>query len=288
LKWIGIRIQSPNDGMIDVMKKRITTRDIEQLSAYLDGQLSSRERSQLESRIQQNPDLSEALEQLRRTRAVLRSLPTMRAPRNFTLSPQAVPARPAPMFSFNLMRSVSVVATLLLIVVFVSDFLQTRQLTPLPAMEKVAQPPIATLTTEAVEAQRSIAPEAAQMEAMEVLTETAEVAMPYTSTITEPIVGAKAIPSESEQPLEQAQPTFPEETATPSEVTLFAPVVTESYPLPQATLSVELPPEELPSPADTAQKRENLYRLLEGLLAFVAVVTGIAALVLSKRKTNDR
>lgn len=263
------------------MKKQITTGDIEQLSAYLDGQLSSREKRRLEARIQENPELSEALEQLRRTRAVLRSLPTMRAPRNFTLSPQVVPIRSAPMLSFNLMRSISVFATLLLIVVFVSDFLQTRQLTSAPAMEKPAQPPIATLPTAMVEAQRSFAPEAAPMEA---ITETAEVAMPTTGTITEPIVGAKAIPSESEQELEQAQATLPEEIATPGEITLFAPMVTESYPLPQDTPSIESPPEELPSPAITAEmKRENLYRLLEGLLAFVAIVTGTAAIILNRR-----
>lgn len=263
------------------MKKRITSGDIEQLSAYLDDQLSSKGRKRLEARIQENPELSEALEQLRRTRAILRSLPTMRAPRNFTLSPQVVPARSTPMLSFNLMRSISVFATLLLIVVFVSDFLQTRQLTPTPAMEKLAQPPIATLPTAMVDAQRSIAPEAAPMEA---IAGTAEVAMPTTGTITEPIVGAKAIPSEGEQELEPAQATLPKETAAPVEITLFAPTVTESYPLPQDTLSAESPPEELTLPAATAEMdRVNLYRLLEGLLALVAVVTGTAALVLYRR-----
>jgi anti-sigma factor RsiW len=69
-------------------------RDIEQLSAYLDGQLSRDKRARLEVRIQADPALSAALEEIRQTRALLRRTPQRRAPRNFRLTPKMVGIRP--------------------------------------------------------------------------------------------------------------------------------------------------------------------------------------------------
>jgi anti-sigma factor RsiW len=61
---------------------------LEALSAYLDGQLTPKERSRLEKKLQASADLRAAMEEMRRTRAVLRSQPRLRAPRNFTLTPE--------------------------------------------------------------------------------------------------------------------------------------------------------------------------------------------------------
>ncbi len=69
------------------MTTQITPRDWETLSAYLDDQLSAPERHELENRLGKNPELSQGLEELRSTRMILRSLPKLRAPRNFTLTP---------------------------------------------------------------------------------------------------------------------------------------------------------------------------------------------------------
>ena len=60
-----------------------SSRDLEQLSAYLDGQLSRSDRSRLEARIHSDPAFASALEELRQTRALLRHTPQRRAPRNF-------------------------------------------------------------------------------------------------------------------------------------------------------------------------------------------------------------
>jgi anti-sigma factor RsiW len=68
--------------------------DVEQLSAYLDGQLSPSERTPLESRIQSDPVLATALEELRQTRAVLQRTIQRRAPRNFTLTTRMAGIRP--------------------------------------------------------------------------------------------------------------------------------------------------------------------------------------------------
>lgn len=69
-------------------------RDQELLSAYLDGQLSSRQRRRLEARLEQEAALRQALEELRQTRALLRRLPAREVPRNFTLTPHMVGLRP--------------------------------------------------------------------------------------------------------------------------------------------------------------------------------------------------
>lgn len=68
--------------------KSLSFRDIEKLSAYLDGQLSPSDRTRLEKTIQSDEDLAAALKDLRHTRALLQRAPRRRAPRNFTLTPK--------------------------------------------------------------------------------------------------------------------------------------------------------------------------------------------------------
>jgi hypothetical protein len=69
-------------------------RDVEQLSAFLDGQLSQAEKARLEARIQSDPALAAALADLRQARAILRRTPKRRPPRNFTLTPKMAGIRP--------------------------------------------------------------------------------------------------------------------------------------------------------------------------------------------------
>lgn len=124
------------------MTQQISPRDWEFLSAYLDRQLKPQEIASLEARLSTDPVLSAALGELQRTRNALRSLPKLRAPRNFTLTPQmagqraTVRARPAlrlaPAFGFA-----SALATFILIVVVISDVLGILT----PASKPVAQAP---------------------------------------------------------------------------------------------------------------------------------------------------
>lgn len=69
------------------MRASITHIDYERLSAYLDGQLSSREQLKMEDSLRTRPDLISALEELRQTRELIRLSPKKIAPRNFTLTP---------------------------------------------------------------------------------------------------------------------------------------------------------------------------------------------------------
>jgi hypothetical protein len=60
-------------------------RDVEGLSAYVDGALSPRERSALEARLARDDVLRQALDELRSIKTALASLPERRVPRSFAL-----------------------------------------------------------------------------------------------------------------------------------------------------------------------------------------------------------
>mgnify|MGYP005824245345 CR=1 FL=1 len=73
------------------------TRDWQRLSAYLDGELSERERRALEERLAQDTELAAALEELSKTRSLLRELPRRTVPRDFAVrAPAAVEPHPSP------------------------------------------------------------------------------------------------------------------------------------------------------------------------------------------------
>ena len=67
---------------------RLAPRDLETLSAYADGALSPEERLAVERRLEQDPALRQAFQELRTTSALLRALPQIRPPHNFTLTPE--------------------------------------------------------------------------------------------------------------------------------------------------------------------------------------------------------
>jgi len=71
----------------------LSGRDLKRLSAYLDGELSARDSTRLEARLKIEPHLREALKELELTSGLLSSLPQVRAPRNFTLTPEMVGIR---------------------------------------------------------------------------------------------------------------------------------------------------------------------------------------------------
>ena len=69
-------------------------RDVEKLSASLDGQLSQVEKKRLEARIRSDPALVAALADLRLARSILHRTPKRSLPRNFTLTPGMAGIKP--------------------------------------------------------------------------------------------------------------------------------------------------------------------------------------------------
>lgn len=98
--------------------------DLDLLSAYIDDQLGGAERAALEGRLAQEPDLRQALDELRSTVYVLRTLPQVTPPRSFTLDVSVTPARPwYAWITPGLLRFGSGLAALLLLVSFLPDLL---------------------------------------------------------------------------------------------------------------------------------------------------------------------
>lgn len=93
-------------------------REIEKLSAYLDGELNSSESARLESRIKADPELASILSDLRSTRSLLKKLPTRKAPRNFTLTRKMVGLNPPLPRTYSFFRLATTFATILFLLSF--------------------------------------------------------------------------------------------------------------------------------------------------------------------------
>ncbi|OEU54797.1 MAG: hypothetical protein BA871_11780 [Desulfuromonadales bacterium C00003096] len=100
---------------------QITDRDWAQLSAYLDGELSGRELRQVRKKIQTDPLLQAALEQLKITKQILQTAPRIPAPRNFTLTPEMIGVKSRKP-SFSRFRLAAALMSFLLIGVMILDF----------------------------------------------------------------------------------------------------------------------------------------------------------------------
>ncbi len=100
---------------------QITDRDWAQLSAYLDGELSGRELRQVRKKIQTDPLLQAALEQLKITKQILQTAPRVPAPRNFTLTPEMIGVKSRTP-SFSRFRLAAALMSFLFIGVMILDF----------------------------------------------------------------------------------------------------------------------------------------------------------------------
>lgn len=298
--------------MVNLM---IPPRDIELISAYLDRQLKPKELARLEVRLKSEPDLQEMLESLRRTRLMLRSLPPRKAPRNFTLTPAMVGAKPARTFQ-PVFGMVSALAIILLLFVFIGDLLTlpgyvgmfpvsrapavseeisteqfavesgedalvfpTEQPTESVALMQEAPASLKTMPTdqEEVGVLGEVPPEAAEEARMlEEAATPAQDALPAISAA--PAFDAQGTPTPTST-LDPALTSTLEVMAAPTEALALAPQP-ESESMPAASGVEE--PSLLASPAESDEQRSTLwiqlvFWMVELLLAVVAVGAGVVA-----------
>ncbi len=102
----------------------LTDRDLEQLSAYLDGELRPAEAAEVETRLQVEPELARTLAELRWMTAGLRRLPRLRPPRRYRLTPEMVGQRGG-QWGRPALRLATAVMTLALVAVIGLDFVGT-------------------------------------------------------------------------------------------------------------------------------------------------------------------
>jgi len=104
------------------MKNRLSARDMEQVSAYLDNALTSQEQADLVQRLKNEPALAQALMELTRTRTLLRGAPQRRTPRSFAVRADMVSATNKATFGgWSSLNLVSALATLVLVLVIAGD-----------------------------------------------------------------------------------------------------------------------------------------------------------------------
>lgn len=265
-----------------MMKTKISPRDIELLSAYLDGELDSRKRAQLENRLRTNPELSAALEDLRHTRILLRSVKPLKAPRSFKLKPEMVPQRAArpiyPVFQFA-----SAIAGILFIMVLLGDVLgfgprpsATTALAPEVSSTSAAFMAPAQRAAQPTEGPSSEPPRMAlksnaiqETETPSLSAESAQEATP------EPSLGAASAPA--------AAPTLAgTETAALPETQVFS----NTLPLVQmdTTAGPEITPEaKTQSVRDERTQAEFPYlRIAEVALGLLAISTGLVGFYLKR------
>ncbi len=108
-------------------------RDIELLSAYLDGELKSVDLTKLEARLKTDPELASVLNDLRAARTLLRKLPARKAPRNFTLTRKMAGQNPPLPRAYPTFRFVTTIATLLFFFTFGLNFVGAQLASPAPA-----------------------------------------------------------------------------------------------------------------------------------------------------------
>jgi hypothetical protein len=93
-------------------------RDIENLSAYLDGQLSESESKRLKTRLESDAELDSVLSDIRSARNILKVLPKRKSPKNFTLTRKMVGLKPPMPRTYPLFRLATIFATVLLVFSF--------------------------------------------------------------------------------------------------------------------------------------------------------------------------
>lgn len=181
----------------------------ENLSAYIDGELTAAERSRVERHLAACADCRRDVETLQETVALLRRVPLKPVPRSFALpaSARAVQARHRRWNgAFTAMRAATVTIATMLMLVFAGDAAISTGLVSLPGSRATSDTAalLAPAEGEALveEAQPMIA-----REAPEVAPEVA--ARPEPEGVVEPNAGAEAAPAEAPPPPETARALQP-------------------------------------------------------------------------------
>jgi hypothetical protein len=272
------------------MTSKISPREWEALSAYLDGQLSRKERSRLEESLQARSDLRAALEELRRTHVILHSQADMHAPRNFTLTPEMVglkKSRPAYTPLYPALRLATVLATVLLVLVLAGDFLSGGREPPVFQMAARSSP----ANQEILAVPQAAAPQPSTGGAYPASTEA-----PSATQAAPALKSFEALPTPTAPPpaleMQAAIQAYPPPTETPPASLRSSQVITGTLSSASPAIPTIAPQADQTAGqniAETTQAEAAVpgsgwatWRILELVFAILALVTGIVALTLRR------
>ncbi len=111
------------------MRKKLSLRELQLLSAYLDGEISKKDQRHVERLLSDHPAATSSLEKLRQVKDVIKLLPIHKVPRNFTITTGEVSRSLIPDLA-GVLRYASAVSAVLLAVVLAFDFISPYQLAP--------------------------------------------------------------------------------------------------------------------------------------------------------------
>jgi len=129
---------------------KLSSKEWELISAYIDGELNAQEKARMEERIKTHPEYQQAIDGLRRTKAILQKTPVRKVPRNFTLTLADVQTAHLPRWIPTMQwasAAVALVAVFLFAYQMVPGF--TGQKTNAPTTLEQAAPTESTMVAEA-------------------------------------------------------------------------------------------------------------------------------------------
>jgi anti-sigma factor RsiW len=289
---------------------RLALRDLETLSAYVDGTLSPAERQAVEGRLEQDPSLRQVLKEIRTTSALLRALPQVRPPHNFTLTPEMAGVRSGRLRT-PFLQLATAVATLAFVITVGVDVLGGAMpgvalRAAAPAPEMAAEAPAELAAADALEAgtaatlaetavaekavvEQTIAVAQAPLEAP-AATPTAQAQVEEYASRAAPTVGgaAEAPPAPSEAaaaPMLGAEPVVSQEceacgpdlvlpTTAPEGMVAATAVPEAQWVTQEAAAQVVEPPAERPAPEARLRRGVPALRWLEIGLGAAALLLG--------------
>jgi len=266
----------------------------EQISAYIDDELSASERGHLESQLASDPELGAELASLQRTVALVHELPQVEVPRNFLLPQSAVShprvrraARARLAWAAPLLTAASSVVSVLFVIALAGSLLFRPGLgslrAPAAAFEaaeepaaqegEVARTEIEVAVTLEVEAEAPVAAERAEPEAAPLVEEPAPIEAPVEET--GPTWSPAEAAAEGAAPLEEAVSATPATDLSVPENAKAAEEVPEVQALEVAAEESGIAPT-APSATQTIRADEGEREMLAASPE-ATVVTGFAA-----------
>lgn len=266
------------------MTIKISPHDWEKLSTYLDGELSRQDQKRLETRLQSEVTLQNALNKLRRTKTILRRAPRMSAPRNFTITPKMVgqkEKKPRPRL-FPVFRMATALATILLVAVLALDFgggIVRSQWAAAPRDEVIA---------ESVEAEKAAADEAEEATGEGVEEPQAAEAVSEAEVVEEEAVEEEMLAAEADTQPEAANTKREEQEAEEKSAAPGGETYKEEMtPLPTTTREQPTPSRTAPPQAQVSRPTPRLslspLRVIEIILMAAMIGFGMATLWVKRK-----
>ena len=294
------------------MKKRISRRDWQRLSAYIDEQLTPNQQKRIEARLEIEPALQSTLDDVHLMKLNLGALPKLPAPRNFTLTPEMAAKagqKRRAVRLYSALRLASAISSLLFVLVFLGDvfsfgsvgFTPASQDLALPAAERSAGDiqDIENLELPVMEVDADVAvgtnaedldagaeaTQAAEPSSVGAVTD-AEVAQDTDAEAQEMSADAEKIDAEESdaeesEALEQEGLAEAESIEMEDDEIKADPSATEGETVPPAELADQFASDTDIPQADTASL--HLATFLEIILLLIAIITGLMAFSLRRR-----